>query len=83
MEKIFPKIKKEVKHFVADESGVISKKNLLKTGIAIGGILALAHTVSAHHVSGWAHTNTLTIQETDEGTYQGRHGHEHWKTDRC
>ena len=44
-----PEIKKEVKDFLSEESGIISKESVIKTGIVIGGILAAAKNVVGEH----------------------------------
>ncbi len=61
MKKI-PKIKKELKKFVLDEEGTISKKSVLKAGIGLSAVTFLAHKVSAFHGAAYTHTNTLSVE---------------------
>lgn len=69
-----PKIEKSVREFIKDESGSVTKDNILKAGIALGvASFALMGTATADHTS---HTNNLS------GTYDdptksitGSHSH--------
>lgn len=60
----FPKIKKELKRFVEDERGTISKKSILKVGVALTAITFLSSQVSAHHVSSISHGNSLGVVDS-------------------
>jgi len=69
-----PQIKKELKHFISDESGGTTKSSIIKTGIALGGLMALSESVAAHHVESYSHSNSLALSlESDAGV--GRHSH--------
>ena len=82
MIKKFPEIKKELQHFISDESGIISKETILRTGVAIGSVLALSKGVSAHHVDGATHTNELSLSCQDD-VATGNHSHQMTHSDGC
>lgn len=79
---IFPKIKKEIKYFLYDESGSMSKENILKAGITLGATYLLVKDVSAHHTSSTTHTNTLTLQSM-QSSVTGTHSHHSNQIDGC
>jgi len=62
-------IRKKLNDFLLEESGKMSKDNILKIGIAaLGSIAAMssmfADEVSAEHSDGWHNYTTLTQNET-------------------
>jgi len=69
-----PEIKKEVAEFLSEESGVITKESIIKTGIIIGGMLALAKTATAA-CEQYDHTNSLSLEVTGGNTAIGSHNH--------
>lgn len=69
-----PKLKRSLKDFIEDESGIINKETLLKGGIALGGILVLSQSVLAHHVQNYEHTNNLSLAPKGESA-MGEHEH--------
>ena len=69
-----PKIKKELKKFIKDESGKISKKSILKAGAAVSMATFLATEVSAHHVQSFTHSNSLGLSYSGD-TATGTHTH--------
>jgi len=75
MKKKFPSLKKKLKDFIEDESGIISKENIIKGGIAVGGILALSQAALAHHVQNYTHTNAVVLTDVGEGV-RGTHTHD-------
>ena len=69
-----PEIKKEVKAFLSDESGVISKESILKTGIIIGGLLAAAkNTLAADNTV--YHANNIEFTRAGEEITAGHTHH--------
>jgi len=64
--KAYPTIKKILKDFVKDEEGIISKENLLKAGLAIGGLIALSQMVGATHVDTKSVMTVTYYPGTDE-----------------
>jgi len=72
--KAIPKIAKKVQDFVKDESGVISKKNILKTGILLGAAVTMVNVVGGVHLN--QHGNLLTLVTTpDPVTVTAEHSH--------
>lgn len=70
-----PEIKKEVKDFLSEDSGVITKENIIKTGILVGGVLALAKNVSAA-CARWDHSNDMGLAyDPASNTATGTHTH--------
>ena len=69
-----PKIKKELTHFICDERGGITKNSIIKTGMALGGLMALSESVAAHHVESFNHSNSLSLSTGPE-TALGTHSH--------
>ena len=47
--KAIPKIAKKVQDFVKDESGVISKEKILKTGALLGAAVTMVNVVGGTH----------------------------------
>ena len=67
-----PEIKKNIKEFVSDESGLVSKDKILKASFALGvGSILLSASVSAAHTS---HTNELTASFSSQ-KLTGMHSH--------
>ncbi len=79
----FPEIKKKVNSFLLDEEGRISKKNMIVTGVVLGGAaLSLMQGVSAEGYTdqhNTIHDNSLdTMNEVIGGKtvgVQGFHNH--------
>ena len=74
IKKELPKIERNIKDFVKDESGAVTKDKILKAGIALGiASFALVGSAAADHTS---HTNSLsaTVDETS-GSATGTHSH--------
>jgi hypothetical protein len=67
-----PKIEKSVKEFVRDESGAVTKDNILKAGIVLGfASFALVGSAAADHSS---HTNSFTASFSGQSV-SGQHTH--------
>lgn len=73
--KELPKIIKKVQHFVADESGIISKENILKTGAILGSVIAVSTFVQGTNVVP-SHINNISIQIESDGKLVGNHSHQ-------
>jgi hypothetical protein len=75
--KKLPEIKRDIKEFVRDESGFVSKDKILKAGFALGmASMIFAGTAAAHT----SHTNTFSqdfddtsISLTGSHTHHGQH----------
>jgi len=75
--KAIPKIIKKVGDFVRDESGIVSKKNILKTGALLGSAIIAANIVHGGH--GSRHTNGFEVDydaSQDRATATHSHGSE-------
>jgi len=72
--KAIPKIVKKIEHFVKDESGIITKEKILKTGAILGVSITLAQV--AHGVHG-THANTLSEVQYDAATDTATATHSH------
>ena len=73
--KAIPKIIKKIENFVQDESGIISKKNILKTGAVLGAIIAFANVAQgAHDVK---HDNNIEMLEHVQADDQAVAEHSH------
>ncbi len=72
--KTFPKLRKDIKRFVRDERGTITKESIIKMGVGLSMLAILAADVSAHHVSSAVHSNTITLVD-NEGSVQTEHSH--------
>ena len=74
-----PEIKKEVKDFLSEDSGIITKESIIKTGLLVGATLGLAKNVRA--ACGcpppvWCHTNSLSLgYDPDTSSATGSHAH--------
>ena len=77
-----PEIKRDLVNFVKDEKGTMTKKNVLKAGLAIGTLIGLSTNVSAHHIDSYTHSNSLGLSYTEpEGI--GTHSHHYQHGDSC
>ena len=75
--KAIPKIIKKVGDFVRDESGIVSKENILKTGALLGSAIIAASIVHGSHET--QHTNTFKVDydvQEDSATAEHSHGSE-------
>ena len=68
-----PEIKKEVKDFLSEESGIISKENIIKTGIVVGSILAATKNIFAADNTVY-HANNIDIKNI-AGEVNASHSH--------
>ena len=67
-----PKIEKSIKEFVKDETGAVTKDNILKAGIVLGvASIALMGSATADHTS---HTNSIS-GSWDGQSATGTHSH--------
>ncbi len=64
-DKIKSKVKKELKNFLKDESGLMSKENILKVAIGSAAILGLIQAGNAE--AGCSHSNSCSIESKDIG----------------
>lgn len=70
-----PEISRDIKEFISDESGFVSKDKILKAGFALGiASLLMANNVSAatthtNTLSGSMAGNTLTGTHTHHGSH--------------
>ncbi len=72
VKKKLPEIKKNIKDFISDESGFVSKEKILKASFAVGfATLALVNTAAADHTS---HTNSISGSFSGS-TVTGSHTH--------
>jgi len=72
--KAIPKIIKTVGDFVRDESGIVSKKNILKTGALLGSAIIAANIVHGGHDS--RHTNSFYVDyDVEESRVTAEHNH--------
>lgn len=76
IKKIKVKIKKDLKNFMKDENGIMSKENILKIGIGTIAALSMFSGVAKAQV---VHTNDRTVQwdGPDSGEKRLFPGHTH------
>lgn len=74
--KIMPSIKKDLKQFVSDESGIVTKENIVKAGLILGAAIAASGLASASHgnVNSIIHTNNMAMTPSEQ-TITGQHTH--------
>ncbi|MBI4441342.1 hypothetical protein HY639_04180 [Candidatus Woesearchaeota archaeon] len=77
-----PKIKRDLGAFVRDEKGTMTKKNILKAGVALGTLVGLSTSVSAHHIDSTPHSNSLSLNYVDPNAV-GSHSHHSQHQDGC
>ncbi len=79
-----PKIKRELVNFVRDEKATMTKKNMLKAGVALGTLVGISTTVSAHHISTVPppHSNSLSMNYDDPDVV-GQHSHHTQHQESC
>lgn len=70
--KIFPKLKQELKNFLHDEEGTISKDKIIKAGVILANILLMSQPVAAHSQA--THDNNLSLGYSS-GTATATHSH--------
>jgi hypothetical protein len=73
--KKLPEIKKDIRQFVSDESGFVSKDSILKVGIALGAASLLL--ANAARADAPLHTNGISSASFNSATYtlSGQHSH--------
>ena len=57
-------IKKELKDFLKDESGTMSKENILKIGIGSAAIIGLLEKSESVHAGSCTHSNSVSIEHS-------------------
>ena len=57
--RVFPKLKQELKNFLHDEEGTISKDKIIKAGIILANMVLMSQPVAAH--SQTTHGNSLSL----------------------
>lgn len=79
-----PKIRRELSNFIRDEKAMMTKKNMLKAGIALGAFMGLSTTVSGHHVNTvpTPHSNSLSLSYEDPEAV-GQHSHHTQHAESC
>ncbi|MFH0831371.1 MAG: hypothetical protein V1886_00680 [archaeon] len=70
--KFFPKIKQELKNFLNDEEGTISKDKIIKAGVILANIILMSQPAAAHSQA--THSNDLS-QGYASGTATATHSH--------
>jgi len=65
----FPKVRKEIKDFLFDEEGRISKGNIIKIGVSVAVLKMMFSPDDAHaaHVSSPAHNSQLVPGPNNRG----------------
>lgn len=78
-----PQIKRDLIHFIRDEKGTMTKKNILKAGLAVGTLVGFTRSAFAYHSDvATQHGNTLTLSYNDpDGVGQHSHHASHVNAD--
>ena len=89
----FPQVKKDIKDFIFNEEGKISKKNIAKLGISLAvlGMMLQPESAQAQHTSHSSHSNgifatgatgrgghTSSTVHTNVHANHGNHSHGGW-----
>ncbi len=61
------KIKKELKNFLVDEEGTMSKENILKIGIGSAAMVGFLGTADSAHAGSCSHSNSVGIGHSSLG----------------
>ena len=71
--RVFPKLKQELKNFLHDEEGTISKDKVIKAGIILSNILLMSQPAAAHGQT--THTNSLSAPSFSGSQASASHSH--------
>ena len=71
--KIFPKLKQELKNFLHDEEGIISKDKVIKAGVILSNIIFMSQPAAAHNQT--THSNSLTYPNYSGASVSASHSH--------